>query len=232
MKTLGFLGGMTYHSTSSYYTLINGHINQALGGSASASIIIHSFNHAETAALFASGRWDAVTDKFVAAARQLKQAGAQGVAIGCNLGHKVADELEIRSGLPVLHIADFAAAAIKKRQLAKVALIATRTVMEDDFVKKRLVDKAGVEVIVPDQEDRIAIDVAIFDEIGAGIFSDKTTSFLASVVEKLAKQQGAQAVLLACTDLQFVLKQDNVSIPLLDTVELHAKGLADWSLSD
>lgn len=231
MKTIGFLGGMTYHSTALYYSMINGHIQRKLGGSASASLIMHSFNHAETAALFTAGRWDAVADKFVAAATNMNSSGAQGVAIGCNIGHKVAEELETRSGLPVLHIADFTANALKKRSWAKVALLATQTAMEDDFIKGRLSEKAGVEVLIPERADRIAINTAVFEELGAGIVTDKTKTMMISVVEKLVKE-GAQGVILACTDLQFVLKQEDVAVPLLDTMELHAEGLANWSLAE
>lgn len=230
MKTIGFLGGMTYHSTALYYNLINSHIQRKLGGSASASLIMHSFNHADTATLFAAGRWDEVANKFVSAATHLKTAGAQGVAIGCNIGHKVAEEVERRSGLPMLHIADFTAPAIKERGLSKVALLATRTAMEDDFIKGRLGEKAGVEVLIPDETDRIAINAAVFDELGAGIVTEKTKYMMREVVRKLV-ELGAQGVVLACTDLQFVLKQEDISVPLLDTMELHAEGLAEWSLA-
>lgn len=230
MKTIGFLGGMTYHSTALYYSLINKHIHHALGGSASASMIMHSFNHAETAALFSAGRWDAVADKFITASKHLKTAGAEGLALGCNIGHKVAERVEQGAGLPVLHIADFSAKDVQRRGLGKIALLATRTAMEDSFIKERLREKAGVEVLVPDQEERIAINKAVFDELCAGIVTSETKSLMAGVVERLV-DQGAQGVVLACTDLQFVLKQEDVAVPLLDTMELHAKGLADWSLS-
>lgn len=230
MKTIGFLGGMTYHSTVLYYSLINGHIQRALGGSASASIIMHSFNHAETSALFAAGRWDAVADKFSTTASHLKNAGAEGIAIGCNIGHKVAEQMEEEVGLPVLHIADFTAKEIQQRGMGKVALLATRTAMEDGFIKDRLRKKAGVEVLIPNEEERIAINKAIFDELGAGTVTDKTKTLMAGAVKRLV-EQGAHGVVLACTDLQFVLKQEDVTVPLLDTMELHAKGLADWSLA-
>lgn len=231
MKTIGFLGGMTYHSTALYYTLINGHIQRSLGGSASASLIMHSFNHAETAALFSAGDWDTVSHKFILATKNLKAAGAQGVAIGCNIGHKVAEQVEAGAGVPVLHIADFTASAIQERGLSKVALLATRTAMEDEFIKGRLSEKAGVEVLIPEEDERIAINAAVFEELGAGIVTEKTKRLMRDVVGKLV-QQGAQGVVLACTDLQFVLKQEDVSVPVLDTMEIHAKGLADWSLSD
>lgn len=231
MKTIGFLGGMTYHSTALYYTLINGHIQRTLGGSASASLIMHSFNHAETAALFTSGQWDAVSQKFIQATKNLKAAGAQGIAIGCNIGHKVAGQVEAGAGLPVLHIADFTATEIKARKLSKVALLATRAAMEDDFIKGRLQEKAGVEVLIPEEKERVAINTAVFEELGAGIASEQIKKLMRDVVADLIKQ-GAQGVVLACTDLQFVLKPEDVSVPVLDTMELHAKGLAEWSLRD
>lgn len=231
MKTIGFLGGMTYHSTALYYSLINGHIQRTLGGSASASLIMHSFNHAETAALFSAGQWDAVAQKFIQATKNLKAAGAQGIAIGCNLGHKVAGQVEAGAGLPLLHIADFTATAIKERGLSKVALLATRTAMEDEFIKGRLKEMADVEVMIPEEDERIAINNAVFEELGAGLVTEKTKRLMSEVVAKLVKQ-GAQGVVLACTDLQFVLRPEDVSVPVLDTMELHAKGLANWSLED
>lgn len=230
MKTLGFLGGMSYHSTAIYYTSINGHVQRALGGAASAPMIMHSFNHAETSAIFTAGRWDAAADKFIAASKHLKSAGAQGLAIGCNIGHKVAGRVEAEGDLPLLHIADASAAEIKQRGLSKIGLLATRTVMEDDFIKGRLSEKAGVEVLIPDQEERQAMDKAIFEELGAGLFLDETKVKIAGVVDRLINN-GAQVILLACTELQFIVKAEDVTVPLLDTMELHAKEIADWVLA-
>lgn len=230
MKTIGFLGGMSYHSTALYYTSINGHVQRNLGGAASAPMIMHSFNHAETSALFTAGHWDAAAEKFIAASKSLKSAGAQGLAIGCNIGHKVAGRVEAEGGLPLLHIADAAADEIKKRGLSKIGLLATKTVMEDDFIKGRLSERAGVEVLIPDQEERMEMNRAIFEELGAGIFRDETRARTAAVVDRLIKN-GAQVVLLACTELQFIIKDEDVAVPLLDTMELHAKGIADWVLA-
>ncbi|KAK2597280.1 hypothetical protein N8I77_013140 [Diaporthe amygdali] len=231
MKTLGLLGGMSYHSTALYYTSINTHVQRKLGGLASASLILHSFNHAETSALFTAGRWDLAADKFITASKNLKLAGAQGIGIGCNIGHKVASQVEAEVGLPLLHIADSAADEIKKRGLSKIGLLATKTVMEEDFIKGRLSEKAGVEVLIPDEDERIAVDKAVFEELCAGIFKDETKTKIAGIVDRLIKK-GAQVVVLACTELQFVVKAKDVTVPLLDTMELHAKGLADFVLSE
>lgn len=231
MKTIGFLGGMTYQSTALYYNLINNHIQRHLGGPACAAFLLHSFNMAEMSALFSANRWDAVTDEFTTAAINLKKSGANGLALGCNIGHKVAEEVERRSGLPLLHIADFAAAEIKPRRWSKIALLATQPAMEEEFIKGRLKEKAGVEILIPGKDDREAVNAAIFSEINAGIVTEKTRTFMIDLVRRLV-DEGAQGVVLACTDLQFVLKQEDVSVPLLDTMELHAKGIAEWALDD
>lgn len=229
MKTLGFLGGMTYHSSTLYYSQINKHVNQRLGGSSSAPLIMHSLDHGEVSVLFNSGQWAAVADKFAAAASHMRDGGAQALAIGCNIGHKVAEEVQARSGLELLHIADFAAAAVREGGLAKVALLATRAAMEDDFIKGRL--GVAAEVMIPDEEDRVAINNAIFTELGRGIFTEDTRALMAGIVRKLA-DKGAQGVVLACTELLFVVKQEDVSVPIFETMELHSKGLADWILAE
>lgn len=231
MKTIGLLGGMTYQSTAVYYTLINSHVQRALGGPSSASLILHSFNHAEMTALFAAGDWDAVADKFTAAEGHLRAAGAQCLAIACNAGHKVAGQVAARGELPVLHVADFTARVVREKGFKRVGLLGTRTAMEDGFIQGPLEEGAGVEVLVPILEDRVAINKAIIDEIGAGVFTDETKALMAQVVDRLV-EQGAEGIVLACTDLQFVLKQENVAVPLLDTMEIHAKGLSEWSLAE
>jgi len=231
MKTIGMLGGKTYHSTLLYYQQINAHIQRAKGGSNAASLIMHSFNFAETAALFGGNKWDEVTAKFTAAAKHMKAAGAQGLVIGCNIGHRVASEVEAGAGLPVLHIAEYTARAVKARGLSKVALLATRSAMEGDFIKTPLLEQAGAEILVPSTEDMATIDKAIFNELSIGVVSDETKTFLGRVAHDLV-EQGAEGVILACTDLQFVLKPEHFSVPLLDTLELHAEGIAEWALDD
>ncbi|ROT41295.1 aspartate racemase [Sodiomyces alkalinus F11] len=210
MKTIGLLGGMSYHSTTIYYTQINAHVQRLRGGVNAASLILHSFNYADTSRLFAANDWDGIAAKFMAAAAHLEAAGADGIAIGCNIGHKVAPRLEAAVGLPV-------------------ALLATKAVMDGDFITSRLAERAGVEVLLPRQEDRVAIDAAVFGELAVGKVTPEITGLITRVVDELVAQ-GAEAVVLACTDLQFVLTPENVKVPLLDTLEIHAKGLAEWSV--
>lgn len=240
MKTLGLLGGMTYHSTALYYTHINQHVNanqQRRGkpASSSAPLLLHSFDHAEVSTLFAAGEWAAVADRFVAAARHMMVrdpegvTGAQGLAIACNLGHKAADEVAARCcggpEMPLLHIADFAAAAVRRAGLARVGLLGTRAAMEDDFIRGRL--EPLVEVLIPEEEDRAVVDHVIFSELGGGVVTEATRALVTNIIRKLV-DRGAQGVVLACTDLLFVVRQEDVSVPIFETMELHAKGLADW----
>lgn len=220
---------MTYHSTILYYSQINAHIQRVRGGTQAASLVLHSFNFADISALFAAGRWDTVAHRFIDAARHMKAAGVTGIAIGCNIGHKVAKEVEDGVGLPVLHIASFTAQALKEQRLQKVALLATRTAMEAGFIKDPLANAAGVEVLVPEKSDRDAMDEAIFKELGAGIVTENTKALMFRVLDELI-QKGAEAVVLACTDLQFVLKPEDISVPVFDTLELHTKGLAEWAM--
>lgn len=231
MKTLGILGGMTPHSTIIYYRSLNEHIQRALGGNNSASLILNSFNFAEMSALFAANRWDTAAAKFIDAAKHMKAGGAQGIAIGCNIGHKVAREVEAGAQLPVLHIAEYTARAVREKGLSKVALLATRAATEGDFIKAPLGELAGVEVLIPDKADVDAIDAVIFGELGSGVVTKEITTMMQRVVNELV-EKGAQGVVLACTDLQFVLTPENVSVPVFDTLELHVKGLAEWMLED
>ncbi|KAH8886985.1 aspartate racemase [Thozetella sp. PMI_491] len=231
MKTIGFLGGMSYFSTGLYYAQINARVQAVRGGANAASLIMHSFNHAEMSRLFTQGRWDAVASKFIDAGRNMKAGGAQGLAIGCNIGHKVAQEVEAQVGLPLLHIADFTAREVKARRLKRIALLATRAAMEEDFLRTPLSQGAGVEVLVPGREARQAIDNAVFQELAMGEAREETSRQIRKIVRDLV-DQGADGVVLACTDLQFVVRPDEMTVPVLDTLELHAKGLADWSLDE
>jgi aspartate racemase len=230
MRQLALLGGMTYGATSIYYNLINREIQRRLGGANSATLLIQSFNHAEMQDLFEAGQWLTVTKKFSTAARNLKAAGAEGVMICCNIGHKVAADVEREcSGLEVLHIVDSTGKLIRERGFKKVALIATKPVMEEAFFKERLREKFGIEVVVPGEEAREAIHTMIFTELGANVFHDGQKDILKGAIDQCVRQ-GAEGAIFACTELQFVVKQEDVSVPLWDTMEGHARGAVEWML--
>ena len=232
MKTIGFLGSMSYHSTILYYRSINAHVQRKLGSPHAASLILRSFNYADVALLFTANKWPAIASKFIAAGNDMKASGAQGLAIGCNIGHRVATEVSDGTGLPVLHIADAVASAVGAHKLKKVGLLATRAVMEDEFIKTPLrVDTGVKEVLVPGLKDRERMDEVIFSELAGGQVSDATRIWMNALVKDLV-DQGAEGIVLACTDLQFVIEPQQVEVPVFDTLELHAKYLAEWSIKD
>lgn len=231
MKTLGLLGGMTYNATAIYYNLINRHVQQTLGGATSAPLLLHSFNHAELTPLFTTAAWPAVTSRFVTAAHHLRTAGASALVICCNIGHKVADELERQSGLPVLHTADYTGALVRTRGLRTVALLGTAPVMDPDGFFARRLRGFGVEVVVPGPKTREGIQRMIFEELGAGRFHDGQRGVLMKGIRE-GREQGAEGVVFACTELQFVVKPGDVDVPLWDTMEAHAIGVAEWALAD
>ncbi|KAF7541566.1 hypothetical protein G7Z17_g11920 [Cylindrodendrum hubeiense] len=232
MRTIGFLGGMSYHSTILYYSQINAHVQRRLGSPHAASLILRSFNFADVAPLFTSNDWPAITSKFIAAAKDMKAAGADGLAIGCNIGHRIAAEVEAGAGLPVVHIADGTARAVREHGLKRVGLLATKAAMEEDFIKGRLMASGGLQdILVPESQDRDKMDGVIFDELSGGNPSEDTKQWMDRLVRELI-DRGAEGLVLACTDLQFVVSPDAHGIPVFDTLELHARDLAEWVMRE
>jgi aspartate racemase len=231
LRTIGLLGGMTYHSTILYYSMVNAHVQHVRGGQNAASLVMHSFNFAEMAGLFKNNEWQKVTGKFVDAAKNMKAAGARGIVIGCNIGHKVAREVEHGVGLPVLHIVTPTADALRRRGIKRIAFLATGTAMREDFIHGQLSAQAGVEVLLPSDSDINAIDSIIFKELSVGKVTHDTKELFSRVIGELLSK-GAEGVVLACTDLQFVVSPEDVSAPVFDTLELHAKWLAEWSMRE
>lgn len=230
MKTVALLGGMTYGATSLYYNLINEHVQKTLGGNCSANLLMQSFDHSHTAKLFTTGDWDAVLQKFLTATQNLKAAGADAVMICCNTGHKVAPDLERLSGIPVLHIADYTGRALRKKNLNRTLLLGSKPVLEQDFFVGRL-QKYGIDVKIPPEEERNEIHRIIFDELGANIFKPESKEVMLGCIRD-AIRDGAQAVIFACTELQFVIKPEEVNVPLFDTLEAHALGAAEFALNN
>jgi aspartate racemase len=230
MRTLGMLGGMSYHSTILYYRIINAHVQRKLGSPCSASIILHSFNYSEINPLFTNQRWSDVTAKFTTAARHLKKSSAEALVIGCNIGHKVAEEVESAAGLPVLHIADAAARHLKRNGIETAGLLGTRPVMEQGFIQDRLREQGGLKsVTVPDRSNWDALNALVFGELAAGQVTSQTRTQMQSLVDDL-QTRGAETVVLACTEFQFTVSPEELDIPVCDTLELHATYAADWAM--
>lgn len=231
MRTLGLLGGMTYHATATYYLTINEHVHKQLGGKNSAKILLHSFNYSDIITPWHAGNKDAVRQQLCDAAAGLMTAGADAVVLCVNTNHMWAEDIERASGLPLLHIIDFSAEAIRGAGLGKIALLGTRVTMEGDFICGRLEKKFGLEVLLPAEEVRGQMDEFIFQELPLNIVSDACKKLYLETVKDLVSR-GAQGIILGCTELQFVLKPEDVDVPLFDTVALHARGAAQWAIDN
>jgi len=226
MKTIGLLGGMSWESTVLYYQLLNEGVRERLGGLHSAKILMHSVDFAEIEQFQVKGQWDAAGKKLAAAAVGLEQSGADMVLICTNLMHKVAPIIESRLNVPLLHIADAAGSAIKSQGLGKVGLLGTRYTMEEDFYRQRLLDKYNLEVVIPESKDREYIHQVIFDGLCQGKFTDESRKNYLIIIDKL-RDQGAQGVILGCTEIPLLVRQDDTDLPLFNTAALHAQYALD-----
>lgn len=229
MHTLGLLGGMTYHATALYYKQINDRVQARLGGRHSAKIVLQSFDFDEIMSTWLSGDREGVGKKLSAAAANLKTIGADAIVLCVNTNHMFAEAIEKAAGIPLLHIIDFSAEAIKAAGLGKIALLGTRATMEGDFIRGRLEKKHGLEVLLPDTGLMDKMDSVIFNELPKYIITDDTKEMYTKSARSLV-EQGAQGIILGCTELGFVLKQEEFDVPLFDTVALHARGVADWAV--
>ncbi|KAJ6442499.1 glycoside hydrolase family 18 protein [Purpureocillium lavendulum] len=230
MRTIGLIGGMSYHSTALYYQHINAHVQRKLGSPNSASLILHSFNYAEINPLFTSRRWTDLAARFVQAGTQLRDHGAEALVLGANVAHRVAPEVETAVGLPVLHIADATARGLSAAGIKTVGLLGTRPVMEQSFIKDRLARRAGLDaVLVPDERDWDTMNALIFGDLAAGHVTDKTRRWMGSLAHGL-RNRGAEAVVLACTEFQATLNAQEAGVPLYDSLQLHAQYAAGWAM--
>lgn len=231
MKTLGLLGGLTYESTSLYYNLINQHVRAVVSPRSSAVLFMYSANQEQMLQLAAAGDWDGFADIYVDAANALIAGGAQAIVICALLAHKAADRIEARITVPLLHLSDFVGGEIKSRGFVKVAILGTKVAMEGEFVKDRILQNYGVEVLVPDAEDRKRVNAGIFNELTTGKVRPETKEMFLRVARKLL-DQGAQGLILGSTDLGFVIREEDVGVPLFDTAKIHALGVAKWALRE
>ncbi|KAJ9602495.1 hypothetical protein H2200_013038 [Cladophialophora chaetospira] len=227
MRTVGLLGGMTFEATAIYYNVINRHVRSKLGGRRSAPLFLYSADQEVMLQHATKGDWTAFAKVFISAGNALKGGGAEGLAICASLAHKVADEVESQVGLPVLHVADFTAKGILAKGLKRVALLGTAVVMEGEFMKGRIEQKFGIDVLVPGSEERARINQGIVSELTTGKVSPETKAFFIQTIKDLC-DRGAQGLILGSTDLGFLIKQEDVDIPLFDTALLHAQGVAEW----
>lgn len=230
MKTLGLIGGMSWESTVPYYRQINQTVKETLGGLHSAKIILYSVDFAVVEHLQATGQWDAAGELLADVARKLETAGADALVLCTNTMHKVADAIASAVSIPLLHIADPTALAIQQAGFTKVGLLGTRFTMVQDFYRSRLEKNHGLTVLIPPQADCDLVHQVIYNELCLGEIKDSSRQAYLRVMEDL-HQQGAQAVILGCTEIALLVHPQNCVLPLFDTTALHARSAALWALS-
>ena len=230
MKTIGLIGGMSWESSAEYYRMLNEGALARLGGVHSAKSVMVSVDFAEIDAILKEGRWKDAADLMSACAKKLETAGADAVLICTNTLHKVAEEVQASISVPLLHIADAVGQAVRAQNLKTVALLGTRFTMQDDFIKGRLAQKFGLRVITPSAEDQEVIHRVIFEELVIGkILPASKTAYL-DIIRKL-QGQSAEAVILGCTELGLLVKQEDCDLPLFDTTVEHARAALDFAFS-
>ena len=227
-NTLGIIGGMSWESTQTYYQLINQGVKQRLGGLHSADILIHSLDFAPIEALQMQGDWETMAQILADSGKRLKLAGATGLLIATNTMHKVADRVIEATDLPLIHIADTTAQAIKAQGLSNIALLGTNFTMTQDFYKQRLLD-AGLTVIIPNETQRDDIHCIIYDELCQGQILENSRQRYQQVITSLA-QQGAEGVILGCTEIGLLISQEDSPIPVFDTTVIHANSAVEFLL--
>lgn len=229
MKTLGLIGGMSWESTVPYYQQINQTMREQLGGLHSARIILYSVDFAEVAQLQVSGQWQAAGSLLADIARKLEAAGADALVICTNTMHKVADAVQSAVTIPLLHIADPTALAIEQAGLQKIGLLGTRFTMEQDFYRSRLEHQHGLTVLTPPPADRELVHQIIYGELCLGEVKDASRQTYQRVIADL-QAQGAQGIILGCTEIAMLIQTQHCDIPLFDTTALHARSAALWAL--
>lgn len=229
MKTIGLIGGLSWESSAEYYRMINQGIRDARGGVHSARLLMYSFDFQEIKNLQHDDKWDELAEKMVQTAKNLKEAGADFIAICSNTMHKMAELIEREADIPLLHIADPAGEAIVAQGLSKVALLGTAFTMEQPFYQQRLQDKFGLEIVIPDEKDRNVVHSVIYDELVKGIITEKSRRHYVEIIKRLAGG-GAQGVILGCTEIMLLVKPEDSPIPLFDTTALHAQKAVEWAL--
>lgn len=230
VKTVGMIGGMSWESTVSYYQALNEGIKAELGGLHSAKICLYSVDFSEIEALQHQGKWDETAVILSKAAQSVEAGGADCLLICTNTMHKVAPQIEANITIPILHIADATAEQLLSDGVTKVGLLGTRFTMEQDFYKRRLVDKFGIEVLVPNEDDRDVIHSVIYEELCQGVVNAESRKSYLEVVDRLASQ-GAQAVILGCTEIALLINQNHTNVPLYDTTKIHADYAVKWAIS-
>lgn len=222
MKTIGLIGGMSWESTVTYYQAINEYVRETLGGLHSAKLMMYSVDFAEIERCQSAGEWEKSGEILADAAKRLESAGADFILICTNTMHKVAPQVQRSLDIPILHIADAAADALMKSGIRKAALLGTKYTMTQDFYKGRLTEH-GIDVVVPNVQEIEEVNRVIYEELCLGIISEDSRANLKNIIARLKEEDGAQAVILGCTEIGLLIRAEDSALPVFDTTLIHAR---------
>ena len=228
MKTLGFIGGLTWLSSVDYYTLLNKLTNEKIGGSSSCKILMYSVNFEDIKALTLSNDWDGLANMLSGIAQTLEKAGADCLLIGANTMHNIADKVQAAITIPLINIVDATAKEITSRHIKKVALLGTKYTMQLDFFKDKLAQQ-NIETIIPDDTEIEYINDCIYSEMSKGIFLPERKAGFIKIIQSL-QAKGAEGIILGCTEIPILIKQEDVSIPVFDTTLLHVRAAVTFAV--
>ena len=228
LKTIGLIGGMSWESTVTYYKIINETVKEKLGGLHSAKCILYSVDFQEIEECQANGNWQKSGEILGEAANNLEKAGADFIVICTNTMHKVVNQIKEKISIPILHIAEMTAEKILEKGLKNIALLGTKYTMEQDFYKSKLIEK-GINVIIPDKNDVEIINKVIYDELCLGIINSNSKKKFLEIVDKL-RNKGAEGIILGCTEIGLLIKNEDTDVPLFDTAIIHAEQAAIYSI--
>lgn len=231
MKTVGMLGGMSWESTASYYKALNEGVKSRLGGLHSAKICLYSVDFDEIEKLQHQGKWSETALILAEAAKSVERGGADFLMICTNTMHKVVPEIESQISIPILHIADATAESLVQNGVTKVGLLGTRFTMEQDFYKGRISEKFGIDVVVPTADEQTVVHDIIYQELCLGEIKTESRDRYLKIIANL-HAQGAEAVILGCTEIALLVKQSDTTVPLYDTTEIHAAHGVEWALGN
>lgn len=229
MKTIGMIGGMSWESSAEYYRIVNETIKDRLGGLHSAQCLMFSVDFEEIERLQHAARWDEAGQVMAEAARRLERGGAEFVVLCTNTMHKLAGAIEAAVSIPLLHIADPTAEAIQAAGIGRVGLLGTAFTMEQDFYRGRLTEKFGLDVLIPEADERAIIHRVIYEELVLGVIKEESRAAYRRIIEHLV-ERGAEGIILGCTEIMLLIAPEDCPVPSFDTTTLHAVAAADWAL--
>ena len=222
MRTIGLIGGMSWESSLEYYRIMNETVKEKLGLLHSAKCILYSFDFEDVARLQHEREWEKLTKMMIEAAQILEKAGADFIVICANTMHKMAEDIQNKINIPILHIADATSKKILEKNIKRVGLLGTKFTMEEDFYKGRLIDKYEIKVIIPNEEERQIVHKVIYNELCLGKINQSSKKKFKKIIQNLISN-GAEGIMLGCTEIPLLIKQEDVEVPLFDTTTIHAK---------